>query len=105
MLILHVCLYDQLSFPASCNNGIFFAQGDVMICMELMDMSLHDLRILVYERLKQAIPETVLGKIAESVSACTFDVTCNYIYMMHSKQTLKALIYLKTKLNVLHRGK
>lgn len=39
-----------------------------MICMELMDMSLHDLRILVYERLRQSIPETVLGKIAESVS-------------------------------------
>ena len=49
---------------------IFFVQGDVMICMELMDMSLHDLRILVYERLKQGIPEVVLGKIAESVSIC-----------------------------------
>ena len=39
-----------------------------MICMELMDMSLHDLRLLVYDRLKQVIPETVLGKMAESVS-------------------------------------
>ena len=72
--LAYICLYDQLSFPASYNNGIYFAQGDVMICMELMDMSLHDLRILVYERLKQVIPETVLGKIAESVSTCTFCV-------------------------------
>ena len=47
-----------------------------MICMELMDMSLHDLRILVYERLRQAIPETVLGKIAESVSTCILVWSC-----------------------------
>lgn len=39
-----------------------------MICMELMDMSLNDLRLLVYERLNQGIPECVLGKMAESVS-------------------------------------
>ena len=49
-----------------------------MICMELMDMSLHDLRILVYERLRQAIPETVLGKIAESVSTYILVWSCLY---------------------------
>lgn len=85
-----------------CNAGIFFAQGDVMICMELMDMSLHDLRILVYERLRLSIPENVLGKIAESVSTCILMRSSSHCNLL---QTLKALIYLKTKLNVLHRGK
>ena len=60
-----------------------------MICMELMDMSLHDLRILVFERLKQAIPEAVLGKIAESVSICMyFDVIvlCNLFFFLVALQ-------------------
>ena len=70
---VHGCLLGIYCYKYT---GIFFAQGDVMICMELMDMSLHDLRILVYERLRQAIPETVLGKIAESVSTCTLVWSC-----------------------------
>lgn len=63
--------------------GALFREGDVMICMELMDKSLHALYRVVYEQLKQSIPLPVLGKMAES--------------------TLKALFYLKTELNVLHR--
>ena len=39
-----------------------------MICMELMDKSLHALYRVVYEKLKQSIPLPVLGKMAESVS-------------------------------------
>lgn len=38
-----------------------------MICMELMDKSLHALYRLVYEQLHQSIPLPVLGKMAESV--------------------------------------
>lgn len=75
-----------------------------MICMELMDMSLHDLRLLVYERLKKAIPEAVLGKMAESVSVFTGLSYCYDTFIFLFGQTLKALIYLKKKLNVLHRG-
>ena len=47
---------------------IMSVQGDVMICMELMDKSLHALYRLVYEQLHQSIPLPVLGKMAESVS-------------------------------------
>lgn len=36
--------------------------------MELMDMSLNDLYKLVYDKLKEKIPEPVIGKMAESVS-------------------------------------
>ncbi len=43
-------------------------QGDVWICMELMDHSLHQLYKLVYETLKLSIPEDIVGKMAESVS-------------------------------------
>ena len=39
-----------------------------MICMELMDKSLHALYRVVYEQLGQTIPLPVLGKMAESVS-------------------------------------
>lgn len=56
-----------------------------MICMELMDMSLHDLRVLVYERLKQSIPETVLGKMAESVSNSTARQCCALIFVFHDR--------------------
>ena len=42
-------------------------QGDVWICMELMDKSLHDLYKLVYGTLKLTIPEWVVGKMAEAV--------------------------------------
>ena len=51
-----------------------------MICMELMDMSLNDLRLLVYERLKQAIPEAVLGKMAESVSRSKIRILFGYTF-------------------------
>ncbi|CAI8054258.1 Galactokinase [Geodia barretti] len=37
--------------------GALFKDGDVWICMELMDMSLHDLYKLVYEKLHLTIPE------------------------------------------------
>ena len=56
-----------------------------MICMELMDMSLHDLRVLVYERLKQIIPETVLGKMAESVSNNTARQCCALISVFRDR--------------------
>ena len=35
--------------------------------MELMDVSLHHLYKMVYDKLKLAIPEPVVGKMAESV--------------------------------------
>lgn len=75
-----------------------------MICMELMDKSLHALYRVVYEQLKQSIPLPVLGKMAESVSQHMTIMHCindNNLYLL---QTLKALYYLKTELNVLHRG-
>lgn len=63
--------------------GALFREGDVWICMELMDKSLHQLYKLVYEKLKLTIPEKVIGKMAEA--------------------TIKALHFLKFTLNVLHR--
>ncbi|XP_003385734.1 PREDICTED: dual specificity mitogen-activated protein kinase kinase 6-like [Amphimedon queenslandica] len=63
--------------------GAFFCENDVWICMELMDRSLEELYHLVYDKLKESIPELVIGKMALS--------------------TLKALTYLHDKLNVMHR--
>ena len=46
--------------------GAMFRQGDVMICMEIMDISLDKFYIHVKEQNKW-IPENILGKIAFSV--------------------------------------
>ena len=48
-------------------------KGDVLICMELMDKSLSQLYKLVYDQLKLRIPEPVLGKMIEAVSAACID--------------------------------
>ncbi|KAL3877135.1 hypothetical protein ACJMK2_034886 [Sinanodonta woodiana] len=62
--------------------GALFREGDVWICMEVMDSSLDKFYLNVY-RNKERIPEEVLGKIAYSV--------------------VKALHYLHSELHVIHR--
>ena len=49
--------------------GALFREGDVWICMELMDKSLSQLYKLVYDQLKLRIPEPVVGKMVEAVSS------------------------------------
>lgn len=43
-------------------------QGDVWMCMELMDFSLEAVKNRVYRVLKERIPEEVIGKICVAVS-------------------------------------
>nr|XP_023654344.1 dual specificity mitogen-activated protein kinase kinase 3-like [Paramormyrops kingsleyae]XP_023654345.1 dual specificity mitogen-activated protein kinase kinase 3-like [Paramormyrops kingsleyae]XP_023654346.1 dual specificity mitogen-activated protein kinase kinase 3-like [Paramormyrops kingsleyae] len=62
--------------------GALFREGDVWICMELMDMSLDKFYKKVLEK-KRKIPEDILGKIAVSI--------------------VKALEHLHSKLSVIHR--
>lgn len=62
--------------------GALFREGDVWICMEVMDMSLDKFYTKVYNN-KRTIPENILGKIAFSV--------------------VSALHYLYSKLRVIHR--
>lgn len=62
--------------------GAMFREGDVWICMEVMDMSLDKFYTQVYKN-NRTIPENILGKIAFSV--------------------LSALHYLHSKLKVIHR--
>jgi len=69
--------------------GAMFRDGDIMICMEVMDISLDKFYMRAFASHKRApqnqlaIPESILGKIAYSV--------------------VKALEYLKEHLNVIHR--
>lgn len=63
--------------------GAIFKEGDCWICMELMDTSLDKFYKFVYEKQNQRIPEAILGKITVA--------------------TVKALNYLKEKLNIIHR--
>ena len=78
--------------------------------MELMDRSLEELYRLVYGKLKENIPELVIGKMALSVGTppCLLHLS-NYslppLLSLLLFQTLKALTYLHDKLNVMHRGK
>lgn len=62
--------------------GAMFREGDVWICMEVMDMSLDKFYLKVYKN-NRTIPENILGKIAFSV--------------------VSALHYLYSKLRVIHR--
>ncbi|XP_066588893.1 dual specificity mitogen-activated protein kinase kinase 3 [Prorops nasuta] len=62
--------------------GALFREGDVWICMEVMDTSLDKFYVKVYEN-NRAIPEDILGKIALAV--------------------VHALHYLYSKLRVIHR--
>ena len=61
--------------------GVLFKEGDCWICMELMDSSFDKFYRFVYERLKERIPEVVLGKIALAVSLILFSII-NIIVIM-----------------------
>ena len=43
-------------------------QGDVWICMELMDSSMDKISEKVYNQLHKRIPEEILGKMSVAVS-------------------------------------
>lgn len=57
--------------------GALFREGDVWICMEVMDMSLDKFYTKVYKH-DRAIPEDILGKVAFAVCMCT----CIYIFQV-----------------------
>lgn len=63
--------------------GALFKEGDCWICMELMDTSLDKFYKFIYEKLRQRIPEKIIGKITVA--------------------TVKALNYLKEQLMIIHR--
>lgn len=63
--------------------GALFREGDVWICMEVMDTSLDKFYKMVFDKEKTVIPEEILGKIANTV--------------------VKALHYLQMELKVIHR--
>ncbi|XP_072033486.1 dual specificity mitogen-activated protein kinase kinase 4-like isoform X2 [Amphiura filiformis] len=63
--------------------GALFKEGDCWICMELMDTSFDKFYKFVFDKLKQRIPEDILGKVTVA--------------------TLKALNYLKDELKIIHR--
>lgn len=69
-----VCLSPPLPSAPGVFQGIptqllsLYLQGDVWICMELMDTSLDKFYKKVLEK-KKTIPEDILGKMAVSVSA------------------------------------
>ena len=50
--------------------GAMFREGDVMICMEVMDVSLDKFYARAF-KINKPIPENVLGKVACSVSQST----------------------------------
>uniref|UniRef100_A0A182PC15 mitogen-activated protein kinase kinase n=1 Tax=Anopheles epiroticus TaxID=199890 RepID=A0A182PC15_9DIPT len=63
--------------------GALFREGDVWICMEVMDTSVDKFYPVVYKRPGRTIPERILGRIALSI--------------------VRALHYLHTELRVIHR--
>uniref|UniRef100_A0A914DNH8 mitogen-activated protein kinase kinase n=1 Tax=Acrobeloides nanus TaxID=290746 RepID=A0A914DNH8_9BILA len=60
--------FRQLSHHPNIVNfyGLCFNDGEAMICMELMDMSLYDLYLVVHDK-KEIFPEAILSYIAIQV--------------------------------------
>ena len=56
--------------------GAMFREGDVMICMEVMDISLDKFYARAFNKNK-SIPEDVLGKVAFAVSFLLFSLSTN----------------------------
>jgi len=63
--------------------GALFKEGDCWICMELMTISLDKFYKFIYRVLLETLPEDMIGNITVA--------------------TVKALYYLKDKLNIIHR--
>lgn len=63
--------------------GCLLRDGHVWICMELLDSSMGQVSDIVYKKLKQVIPEDVLGKMTVAV--------------------IKALHFLQKELQIIHR--
>lgn len=63
------CLYTVQFY------GALFREGDVWICMEVMDMSLDKFYTKVYKH-GRAIPEDILGKVAFAVYLYVYIYIC-----------------------------
>ena len=68
-------MMELSSVDVQCNTSFLDAthaymncQGDVWICMELMDSSMDKISEKVYNQLNQRIPEDILGKMTVAVS-------------------------------------
>uniref|UniRef100_A0A914D1C2 mitogen-activated protein kinase kinase n=1 Tax=Acrobeloides nanus TaxID=290746 RepID=A0A914D1C2_9BILA len=60
--------------------GLCFNDGEALICMELMDMSLYDLYLVVHDR-EEKFPEEILGYVAAQVlEALGFCKSKNFIH-------------------------
>lgn len=70
---MHIYIYTPFL------HCISLPQGHVWMCMELLDSSMADVASIVYNQLKQCIPEKILGKMSVAVR----DKQCN----LHCCQT------------------
>ena len=81
--------------------GAMFREGDVWICMEVMDTSIDKFYVKSFDQGKK-IPEQVLGKIAFAVSAPHSTVQVANLFGSRF-QVISALHYLQSQLQVIHR--
>ena len=63
----------------ACCTSVSVLQGDVWICMELLDRSLEMLVTLVYTTLERRIPVCALKRISYSVSPCPLPSCCRVV--------------------------
>lgn len=67
--------------------GALFMEGDVWICMEVMDMSLDKFYDKVYKNNRE-IPETILGGITVAVRYLISLVPCKFCYRINFSSVL-----------------
>ncbi len=81
--------------------GAMFREGDVMICMEVMDISMDKFYARAFN-INRPIPEDVLGKVAFAVGSESLSLSLSKENAVDF-QVICALDYLHTKLQVIHR--
>lgn len=77
--------------------GALFREGDVWICMEVMDMSLDKFYMKVYKH-SRSIPEDILGKVAFAVRMHFKHLTMLHINLLNS---LSYLFYFNISFRIL----
>ena len=65
--VVHASLEMYRASEVKCLSFLLHLQGDVWICMELLDSSMDKLSERVYHQLHSTIPEKILGKMSVAV--------------------------------------
>lgn len=80
--------------------GAMYREGDVWICMEVMDISLDKFYRLCVD-MGRTLPEPFIARVAYSVSFFIFKILSKLFFVF---QVVAGLNFMKEQMNLIHRG-